>query len=364
MKNFKRILSLALALTLLAGAIPFAATPVSAATNTSLNQLASYLPLVTYAAPLTGASRVYSYSNSSLSSKTTGYYICTYSDQIVITQISSDGRAVYCTYPSSSSSTGYRSRWFAADDILGLSAVNVTAYTASSKSSTYRLNSSTSVKSYGSIAANDRCLRLGNRTVGSKTYYPTVYPISSTTVNRISGVKYKLALSTVGSSAPTSVPAASSSKTMTNALYGINISGSKLSCGFDGYVSLRQKYGYRHEGIDFAYGSGKNVYSLTDGVVTKVVKGSSGSLSTVAIYYAAADKTVVYLHLAPTISTGSTVRAGDKIGTESSRGAGGVVHTHVEVRDGYKTGAAVSKDTTLVNSDPTSFWNSLGYAVK
>ena len=153
---------------------------------------------------------------------------------------------------------------------------------------------------------------------------------------------------------------------MTNVLYGINISGSKLTCGFDGYVTLRQTKGYRHEGIDFQYQSGQGghaIYSLTDGVVTRVVNGGSGSLSTIAIYYAAANKTVVYLHAAPSVSKGQTITRGQQIGTESNRGADNY-HTHVEVRDGYQTYAAVSSDSTLVNSNPTSFWQSLGYSVK
>ena len=41
-----------------------------------------------------------------------------------------------------------------------------------------------------------------------------------------------------------------------------------------------------------------------------------------------------------------------------------MIHTHVEVRDGNKTSAAVSKNSTLENANPTSFWNSLGYSVK
>ena len=155
---------------------------------------------------------------------------------------------------------------------------------------------------------------------------------------------------------------------MTNALYGINTTASKLTCGFDGYVELKKEpNGYRHEGIDFQYNknqSGQPVYSLTGGIVTASRIDEKSGLSTVAVYDTATNKTVVYLHLTPTISEGITVKRGDKIGTEAARGAGGAIHTHVEVRDGKKTGAAVSKDKTLVNANPTAFWNSLGYTVK
>lgn len=197
----KRIIAMLLALVLCIGAIPFASIHVSAATSSTVaSTVSTKLPLVTYAMPLSGASRVYSYSSSSLVTKTTGYYIDTYTDQIVITQISSNGKAVYVTYPSSSASSGYRSRWFATDDILGIASVNVKSYTAGAASTTYRMSSSSGVKSYGSIAKSDSCSCLGSHTVGSKKYYPTIYPISTGTYNKVSGVKYKLALAT---SAPT-----------------------------------------------------------------------------------------------------------------------------------------------------------------
>lgn len=192
--HIKRVLAFVLALVLCCSAVPSLSTTASAASSASVaSAVASRLPIVTYAMPLSGASRVYSYSNSSLSTKTTGYYIDTFSDQIVITQISSDGRAVLVTYPSSSAASGYRSRWFAADDILGLATVSIHTYTASSKSATYRMTSG-GTASYGSIARNDACVLLGSRGIGERIYYPTVYPISSGTYNKVSGVRYKLAL--------------------------------------------------------------------------------------------------------------------------------------------------------------------------
>ena len=143
MKNLiskRRCNSIALllaALLLFTGILPGLSLTAEAATSSTLaSQLSSCLPLVTYATPLSGASKVYAYNDASLSAKNTGYYICTYTDPIVITQISSDGRAVYCAYPSSSSSTGYRSKWFAADDILGLENVSINRYTADSSSNT------------------------------------------------------------------------------------------------------------------------------------------------------------------------------------------------------------------------------------
>lgn len=174
----------------------------------------------------------------------------------------------------------------------------------------------------------------------------------------------------VNSSSSSSVPTGTTS--MTNALYKINTSGSKLTCGFNGYTKPQGKADIpdHHEGIDFQYSrtAGTKIYSLTDGRITNVVeKAGSSGLSTIAVYNAAANKTVVYLHSNPddSLYIGKYISRGDLIGTENSRGSGSVVHTHVEVRNGELTGAAKSlDDPVLNNSDPTAFWNSQGYTVR
>lgn len=180
----------------------FFAIPAGAASSSSLaSSVSGELPIVTYACPISGAARVYSYSDSSLSTRTTGYYIDTFTDQIVVTKISADGRAVYVTYPSSSTSSGYRSRWFAADDIFGVTAVVLSGYTAGGGCTTYRLSGVSSVVSYGSIDAGDYCMKLGTRSVGGAIYEPTAYPVASKTCNGVRNVRHKLALVRTGSSA-------------------------------------------------------------------------------------------------------------------------------------------------------------------
>ena len=155
------------------------------------------------------------------------------------------------------------------------------------------------------------------------------------------------------------------SKTMSAALYGT--SGGYISCGFDGYKNTSG----RHEGIDFYRGYGASVYSLTDGVITRVTEGYNGSngLSTIAIYSASTGKTVIYLHADPlnSLYVGQSISRGQKIATEAWRGVSksSGTHTHVEVRNGRCTSAAKSvNDYKLDNPNPTSFWNSLGYQVK
>lgn len=170
--------------------------------------------------------------------------------------------------------------------------------------------------------------------------------------------------------ARTSDPApapAPSGGTLTCALYGVSTDRSYITCGFDGYVNTRG----RHEGIDFKRGLNCPVYALTDGVVTRVTFGSTGSggLSTIAVYNSAQDKTVIYLHTRPLagLSVGQTVRRGDQIAAESWRGVSSSsgTHTHVEVRDGRRTSAARSVgDYRLENPDPGPIWSRFGYQVR
>ena len=156
--------------------------------------------------------------------------------------------------------------------------------------------------------------------------------------------------------------------------------GSKVLLGtatpsMESYHNARTgKYGLveltgRHEGIDFKYKLDADIYSLTDGTVLRVAIGSpgSGGLSTIAIYNKDTDKTVVYLHAAPSVQAGDKVHKGDKIGKESWRGISSKSssHTHVEVRDGKQEYAAKSVgDPKLQNDNPSSFWKSLGYSIK
>ena len=147
---------------------------------------------------------------------------------------------------------------------------------------------------------------------------------------------------------------------MSDALYSGG--GGTLTCAFDGYESTPG----RHEGIDFAKGSGSVVKALLSGTVTNVVEGGTG-LSTIAVYNATFDKTIIYLHTNPTdsVDTGDSISKGQQIGTEAARGAGSAVHTHVEMRLGRRTLAAKSvSDPVLDNPNPNSFWVARGYNVR
>ena len=138
--------------------------------------------------------------------------------------------------------------------------------------------------------------------------------------------------------------------------------GGRITCAFDGYVNTPG----RHEGIDIAKASGSSVKALLSGTVTNVVEGGTG-LSTIAVYNATFDKTIIYLHTNPndSVDTGDTISKGQQIAVEAARGAGGASHTHVEMRLGRRTLAAKSvDDPVLDNPNPNSFWVARGYNVR
>ena len=151
---------------------------------------------------------------------------------------------------------------------------------------------------------------------------------------------------------------------MTTGLY--KASGGQITCPFDGYTSTPG----RHEGIDIARGVGSDVHALVAGQVIYIARGANGSggLSTISVYNASLNKTVIYLHSAPraALAVGQTVSRGQIIADEAWRGvsSASAAHTHVEMRPGRQTHAAKSVgDPTLDNPNPTSFWHSQGYNI-
>lgn len=154
---------------------------------------------------------------------------------------------------------------------------------------------------------------------------------------------------------------------MESALY--KSTAGSITSYFDGYLSSptigNDSIADRHEGIDFAKGSGSSVYALLSGTVTSKVEGSTNSLSTIAIYNASLNKTIIYLHTNPLdgLRVGQSVSRGQRIATESNR-AGGATHTHVEMRPGRQTNASKSVDDPVLNNpNPTAFWMARGYNI-
>ncbi len=213
-------------------------------------------------------------------------------------------------------------------------------------------------KSYGYTAKGDAVFKLGI----SGNYTSVIYTAKSGKRAYKLGWVLTSEYNSKITSTTTPPPAAS---TMTNALYKINVTSSKITCHFDGYINIKG----RHEGIDFAYGRGKSIHALLSGEVTRVTEGKNGTgngtLSTVAIYNKSLNKTIIYLHVDPiSLYVGKQISKGEKIAEEANRGTGSV-HTHVEVRNGHQTAAVKSVDDyKLENSNPASFWKSQGYTIK
>ena len=256
-------------------------------------------------------------------------------------------------YPTSS---GRRCGYIHRSDVTSASSPS-SCKTSSGKADTYP---SPGASSWGYVENNDKVYRLAE----SGDYTQIIYTAKSDNrkykMGFIKTKDYKKCTSGSGNSGSSENK---QSKALSEALY--KSSGAYISCGYDGYVNTSG----RHEGIDFKYKLDADIYSLTDGTVLRVAKGSTGSggLSTIAIYNKDTDKTVVYLHAAPSVQAGDKVHKGDKIGKESWRGISSKSssHTHVEVRDGKQEYAAKSVgDPKLQNDNPSSFWKSLGYSIK
>lgn len=272
-------------------------------------------------------------------------------DKIYIYEITDD-----YTKLSLPTSSGRKIGYVKTSTLLGVS-TPTEVVTSRAKITTYQYASTSTP--YGFIAANDTVYKLGTTKSG---YVLVLY-------NAASGSRaYKAGFITKADyerMAGDPAQDQSEGQNMSYALY--NSSGGRLTCSFDGYNRTSGK----HEGIDFAKSQGSCVYSLTDGVITRVTQGYRGSrgLSTIAIYSAATNKTVVYLHTDPldSLKEGQYISRGQLIAYEDWRGISKSddAHTHVEMRTGKCRSAAKSVDHYILdNPDPTAFWNSQGYLVK
>ena len=109
-----------------------------------------------------------------------------------------------------------------------------------------------------------------------------------------------------------------------------------------------------HEGIDFIAQPGQTLHAILGGEVTR----AGDSNGTVAIYNAARDVTVLYLHCENiSVRRGDKLRAGDAFATEGKKGSGGT-YTHVELRDGRHTSSSAYRDTKIESDCPYSVMRS------
>jgi hypothetical protein len=208
------------------------------------------------------------------------------------------------------------------------------------------------------LCVKNNAASVWNRTGGQVTvFYNSGYAGDSQTFNAGAKANLKAALKNDNASHRFG-GGGSTNVDMSDALY--TGGGGRLTAAFDGYESTPG----RHEGIDFAKGSGAGVKALLGGTVTRV--DESASLSTIAVYNATFDKTIIYLHTNPhdSVDAGDSISKGQQIAVEAARGTS-AVHTHVEMRPGRQTHAAKSvNDPVLDNPNPNSFWRARGYNVR
>lgn len=354
----KRFATLFLALALLVSAIPFLPVEASAASN-SWPELGPSC----YAEYISPGSTSKVYQNAKMTVRGTASPKKSYNssidqgDGLRLYGFTSNG-SVMLDYPVGSTR---RVAYVPTKTLFGVSAP-AEVLKAKASVTTYKIIGSKSSR-YGSIAIGDTCYRGGNVNINGDSYILFLYEaISGNRGWKVGFIKksdYEMLRGHNSNSQDASM------KAMSYSLY--KSSNGRLSCGFDGYVNTRG----RHEGIDFIKGYGCNVYSLTDGIVTRVTQGYNGAkgLSTIAIYSGSTNKTVIYLHTDPVDSlyVGQYISKGQKIATEAWRGcsSSSSTHTHVEVRNGRRTAAAVSVgDYRLDNPNPTTFWKNQGYTVK
>lgn len=342
MTRSKKIVASLVSLTLALVSLFTLCVPTYAATSSKVSDnIDDYLPIVTYAAPLSGSSRVYAYSDSSLNTKQTRYYIDSYVDIIVITKISSNGKAVYVTYPSGSNGNT-RSKWFKTDDILGLNEIYIKQYKSNNKITTYRMSSSSKAKSIGYISVGDKCTVLGTHKVNNTTYYVTIYPISKTKVNGVNA-KYKMALIT------------NSGVSNNNVNNGTNNSGA-FQMPLKGNVVITQKYGKSgHLGIDMKSTTDSSVYAFAAGKVVAIGLNGTGTDASstsnpkgngyyVVIEHTINGKTVysMYGHLKKNsiiVKENQTVKAGEKIATIGNTGRSTGTHLHFAIANAKRNGS-------------------------
>lgn len=161
-----------------------------------LQTIGSHLRMVTNAYPETVTQNIYAYTDNTLQTVDNSSYLDCFADELVIVDLSADGKAVAVKYQVGD---GYKTKWFDRDDILGICYENPEKYTAVKDAFVYSLSGEDSVKKIGYIEAGDECIILGTREFEGTVYELTIYPIGNRTVNDIENIEYRIAWVVQGS---------------------------------------------------------------------------------------------------------------------------------------------------------------------
>ena len=131
------------------------------------------LPVVTYA--MSTKNKIYGYTDSQLSKKSSEYHFYPSGEEIVIMDISEDGTAMRVRYPSTITESGYRTMWFPAEEIVCLETIDIRSIRAENETETLRYSFvNKEMKHYGTMAASNKYLALGTHATG---YTAIVYDI-------------------------------------------------------------------------------------------------------------------------------------------------------------------------------------------
>ncbi|MDA3028758.1 MAG: peptidoglycan-binding protein [Actinomycetota bacterium] len=116
------------------------------------------------------------------------------------------------------------------------------------------------------------------------------------------------------------------------------------ACGFTDTWHDARSGGRLHLGVDIIASTGKLIYAVADGTITKIYNDGPGSLAGNGLRLTMVDGTYFfYAHLdtfAEGIAEGVEVTAGQVLGTNGATGNAGTAHLHFEVHPGG--GAAVN----------------------
>ena len=139
----------------------------------------------------------------------------------------------------------------------------------------------------------------------------------------------------------TSTPAPTDSPVASVSLGAFPVQG---MCGFSDTWHAARSGGRLHLGVDIIANTGKLLYAVADGTITKMYRDTPGSLAGNGLSLTMADGTYFfYAHLdtfAEGIDVGVEVTAGQVIGTVGDTGNAGTPHLHFEIHPGG--GAAIN----------------------
>ena len=115
-------------------------------------------------------------------------------------------------------------------------------------------------------------------------------------------------------------------------------------CSFGDTWLAPRSGGRQHLGVDIIAPQGKAIYAVTDGTISKLYSDYPGSLSGNGVRLSQPDGTYFFyahmLSLAPGITLGTPVKAGQIIGFVGTTGSSSTNHLHLEVHP--KGGSAIN----------------------